>query len=227
MARAPRLALALGLLLLAATASSRAQAGEDDAVASAAAASPGLRQVMAGFAASGGVRAHFRETKQLALLDAPLETEGVVVFSPPDRLARHTTRPGSSAIVVRGGRVALHDETGHQVMELDADDPARHFVDNLSVLLRGDLEALIARYRVGFQSSEAGWQLELEPRSKVLRQLIESIRAEGRGAALLRMQVLEANGDSTVTVYSDVETGLEFDAAETERIFSLEDPAAP
>jgi len=182
---------------------------------------------MARFAGSGGVRARFRETKQLALLTAPLETQGVVVFEPPDRLARHTMRPGRSSVVVHGSRVAIRDETGHQILELDEEDPARHFIDSLAVLLRGDAEALRERYTVSFQSDETGWKLELEPRSKPLRRMIASISAGGRGAQLLRMEVRETNGDSAVTDFFEVETGLEFDPVEAQRIFSVEDRAGP
>lgn len=181
-----------------------------------------LEDVMARFAGSGGVRARFRETKRLSLLTEALETEGVVSFEPPDRLARHTTRPGESSVVVHGSRLAIRDETGHQVLELDEKDPARHFVDSLAVLLRGDAEALRERYVVSFRSEEGGWKLELEPRSKALRRMVASIDASGRDARLLRMQVRETNGDSSVTEFFEVETGIEFDPAEAERIFSVE-----
>lgn len=186
----------------------------------------GLAELMAGFAASGGVRARFREVKHLALLEEPLETEGVVVFAPPDRLARHTTRPGRSSVVVRGRHVVIRDETGQQQLELGEDDVARQLVDNLAVLLRGDLEALRSRYSVHFHREGASWQLELEPRSRLLRRMVASIRSQGSGAELHRMETLEANGDSTVTTFFDVETGLVFAPGEIESIFSAEDPAA-
>jgi outer membrane lipoprotein-sorting protein len=185
----------------------------------------GLVELMAAFASAGGVRARFRETKHLALLEEPLETEGVVVFAPPDRLARHTTRPGRSSVVAHGGHVVIRDETGRQELELGEDDPARQLVDNLAVLLRGDLEALRARYSVQFQRDGDGWQLELEPRSRLLRRIVASIRSQGQGAELHRMEMLEPNGDSTVTTFFDVETGLVFAPGEIETLFSAEDPA--
>lgn len=179
---------------------------------------------MSRFAASGGVRAHFRETKHLALLEAPLETEGVVVFSPPDRLARHTTKPGSSSVVVEGSRVLIRDETGEQRADLAADDVARQLVDNLAVLLRGDLEALRSRYSTRASFDGDTWSLELEPRSRLLARIVESIRVEGTGATLERMELRETNGDTTVTEFFDVETGLSFAPGELERLFSAPGP---
>ena len=224
----PRPRLALGLALWCGLLGSSGLAAEPRAEATATALpAQSLEQIMARFARSTGVRARFHETKRLTLLVAPLETEGVVSFEPPDRLARHTTRPGKSSVVVHGSRVAIRDETGHQILELDEEDPARHFVDSLAVLLRGDAKALRERYTISFQSDETGWKLELEPRSRALRRMIASISASGRGAQLLRMEVRETNGDSAVTDFYEVETDLEFDPIEAERIFSVEDPAGP
>lgn len=224
MRRQCQLALAAALWLGLVATPARAQSGEpgsrDGATGDAA-----LATLMQRFASSGGVRARFRETKRLALLEAPLETEGLVVFAPPDRLVRHTTKPGSSSVVVDGRRVLIRDETGVQHLELGEDDVARQLVDNLSVLLRGDLAALRSRYSVRSHFEDGAWRLELKPRSALLSRVVESIRVEGRGAALERMEVRETNGDSTVTLFFDVETGLSFEPGELERVFSAPDPS--
>ena len=91
-----------------------------------------LEGLMQRLASSGGVRASFRETKHLSLLSSPLETEGVLYFAPPDLLARHTSRPGRSSVVIRGDRVELRDETGRQVIDLGSSGVARQYVDNLA-----------------------------------------------------------------------------------------------
>ena len=79
-----------------------------------------------------------------------------------------------------------------------------------------------AGYVVAYTPDGAGgWRLHLEPRSQVLRALIASIRVEGRGTQLERMQVQETSGDSAVTVFSDVEIGSSFAASELESLFSL------
>ncbi len=202
-------------------------AGSDDAPGSGASRSPtpiGLEELMGHLAQSGGVRAHFRETKHLSLLTAPLVSEGTLYFAPPDLLARHTTRPGKSSIVVRGDRVAFHDETGHQIVELGSSEVARHFADNLRVLLRGDLATLRSRYIVGFEAEGQRWSLRLEPRARIVRRIVEWIHVEGRGAELVAIERRETTGDRTAIVFHEVETGLDFTPAELDRFFSLEDP---
>jgi outer membrane lipoprotein-sorting protein len=181
------------------------------------------------FATSGGVRAEFQESRHLAILEAPLETEGVLYFAPPDRLARYTTRPGRTSIVVIGSGVTLRDETGVQRLDLESSEVARSLIDNLAILLRGDLDAMRERYEIRFRANAepddasrdtSVWTLDLVPRSRVVRSLIERIRVEGRGGKLSAMETLEANGDRTVTAFTAVETGLDFQAEDLARFFS-------
>ncbi len=205
-------------------------AGSDDAPGSTASRSPtaiGLEELMGRLAQSGGVRARFRETKHLSLLTAPLVSEGTLYFAPPDRFARHTTQPGNARIVVDGDRMAMRDETGHRVMDLEGSRVARHFVGNLRVLMRGDLAGLRSRYEIGFHADGNHWQLRLEPRSRIVRRIVEQVNVEGRGAELISMENLETNGDRISTVFFEVETGLDFSPAELERLFSLEAPDDP
>ncbi len=187
-----------------------------------AAAPASIEALMSRFAACGNVRARFRETLHLSLLTAPIETEGMLYFAPPDRLARYTTRPGSSRVVINADRVAFSDETGYQVVDLGSSEVARHLVGNLVILLRGDLATLRARYSLSFGSDGQDWVLDLEPRSRIVRRIVEWVRVKGR-TGLTEMKTRQAGGDTTVTIFSDVETGFDFTPTELERIFSLED----
>lgn len=190
-----------------------------------------LESVMERFAHSGGVAARFRETRQLTILSEPIESRGTLYFAPPDRLARHVTEPGEAKIVVRGDRVSFRDETGVQTLELGSSEVARAMVGNVMVLLRGDLEALRAQYEVGFEVTGQDWRLDLVPRDRVVRQLIERLRVDGRGNRLVRMESIETSGDVTITEFSDVEVGVDFSTGERADVFSVEthDPvdAAP
>jgi outer membrane lipoprotein-sorting protein len=180
-----------------------------------------LASLMDLFAASGGVRANFEETRYLAILMEPIETAGVLYFAPPDRLARHTIRPGHSRIVVRGDRVSFSDETGSRVVDLRSSEVARSLVDNLRILLRGDLLALRKRYDARYETDGGSWMLDLKPRSRHLRAVIERIRVTGRGPVLQSLETRETSGDRSVILLSRVETHLDFEPAELEWIFSL------
>ena len=183
--------------------------------------STNLVELMRLFSTSGVVRAHFEETRWISLLAQPIETRGVVYFAPPDRLMRDTEHPGRSRVVVDGTRVAFEDETGHRVMDLGSSGVAQALTGSLMVLLRGDIAELHERYRVSFRSPENGWRLDLEPRSRKVRALIAVTTFRGRGASLLSMETVETNGDRTLALLRDVETRVELDAAELDKLFSL------
>ncbi|MBW2493314.1 MAG: outer membrane lipoprotein carrier protein LolA [Deltaproteobacteria bacterium] len=183
-----------------------------------------LEALMRRFAESGGVRARFRESRQLSILTDPIETQGMLYFAPPDRLARHTSWPGRSSIVIEADRVSISDETGQRVFDLDTSEVARALVGNLMVVFRGDLEALRERYSISFESAAESWTLDLEPRSRALRSVIERVHFAGEGQNLLAMETREPNGDRTVVKFSEIEVGVSWQQRDLDEIFSIDPP---
>ena len=185
-----------------------------------------LAALMEHFAGSGGVRVRFRELRHLSILTDPIETAGVLYFAPPDRLARHTTWPDRSSVVVEAGRVSLGDETGQRVFDFDTSEVARALVGNLMIVFRGDFESLKARYSISFDSDGENWTLDLEPRSRALRGIIDRIRFTGRSRELSAMETHESNGDRTIMRFNEIEIGLSWEQGDLDRIFSLDPPDA-
>jgi outer membrane lipoprotein-sorting protein len=179
-----------------------------------------LEILMQGMASTTGVRAAFREEKQLALLDAPLVSEGMLYFVPPARLARITTQPGASALVIDGGRLSFTDATGVSDVNLAGNRVARTLVENFVVLFAGDLAALRERYDVAFEAKGESWRIRLVPKAAPLATFIASVELSGEGPALTEMELREADGDRTLTRFERVETGARFTPEELARLFS-------
>ena len=187
-----------------------------------------VESLMSFFAKAGAVRARFASTQRISILAAALESEGELYFEPPDRMVRNTTRPGRSKVIVEGTRVAMLDETGLRRMDLSRSGPARGLVENMMLVLRGDLRGLNERYFAAYQV-EAGksregarWTLSLEPRDPAVAALVAEILFEGRGHRLESMLTREANGDSTQTRFEDVGFGEEISESDRARLFSIE-----
>ena len=183
-----------------------------------------LEALMQRFAESGGVRARFRESRHLSILTDPIETTGMLYFAPPDRLARHTTSPGRSIIVIEAGRVSLGDETGQRVFDFSTNEVAQALVGNLMVVFRGDLKLLRERYSISFDSAAERWTLDLEPRARALRSIIERVHFVGKGRDLAAMETREPNGDRTIMKFSEIEIGLSWEPRDLDRIFSVDPP---
>lgn len=187
-------------------------------------AQPTLESIMEQLAASGGVKAHFHESRRLAILNEPIESAGMLYFAPPDWLVRHTSEPGESKVVVRDNRVTFRDETGVQTLSLDSSEIARALVGNTRVLLRGDIDSLRAQYEVTFGVAGDLWTLDLSPRDRVVRKFMKRLRVQGRGGKLIRMESTETGGDTTLTTFSQVLVGVEFSPEERAEIFSIDAP---
>lgn len=194
--------------------------GEDAVQPSSSPTSPvRLESLMDRLASGSGMRVAFRESRHLAVLSDPIQSEGLLFFAPPGNLARYTLAPARSSVIVRGDRVFLEDATGSQSFDLASSEMARGLVGNFGVLLRGDLAELRQRYILDFRGSGDSWALELRPRSRSLQHIIERIEVEGRGIELTRMVTFETNGDRTVLVFENATPLSQIDESDRERIF--------
>ncbi len=130
---------------------------------------------------------------------------------------------GRAAHVHRLGRCQQPDG-GHRLRQLE--NPQAVPSRNLMVVFRGDLESLRARYSISFDSDGENWTLDLEPRSRALRGIIERIRFTGQGRKLTAMETRESNGDRTIMRFSEIEIDLSWEQGDLDRIFSLDPPDA-
>lgn len=205
-------ALAVLLLAAAAPAQPPADAGVGEP-------EPTLEAFLEGMAGTSGVKARFREVKEIGMLSVPLEVRGTLWFVPPDRLVRVTTEPARTRLVIDGDRFAFHDEAGGERFDLAANPMAREFVENFIVLFGGDPEALRARYEPELHVDDGSWRLVLRPRHRPLADVVERVTLEGEGRRIGTMELLEADGDRTTTHFLEVELDRHFDEEELARIF--------
>src|SRR5204862_813059 len=89
-----------------------------------------MTALLARFAKAPGIYARFREEKHLTMLQQPLITEGTIHFAPPARLARHTTKPLVSSLLIADDKVQFGGAEGAESMDLGTNPVARVFVDS-------------------------------------------------------------------------------------------------
>jgi outer membrane lipoprotein-sorting protein len=180
-----------------------------------------LAGLLARFRALPGLEARFHEVKKLALLKAPLISEGTIHFLPPDRLARQTTSPAASTLIVDAQQVRFVDAESSQSIPLEGNPVVRLFVDAFLKVLAGDRGALERIFAIELRGSARGWTMELAPRLAPMTEVIERIVLEGRGAVVSKMVVREKDGDETVTTYSSVDIERRYTAEERARVFGF------
>jgi len=187
-----------------------------------------MTALLARFAKAPGIFARYKEEKHIALLQAPLVNEGTIHFAPPGRLARHTTKPIASSLVIDDKKVTFGGAEGSESMDLGTNPVARAFVDSFVMLLAGNRPGLERYFTIKFaavrgpKAAADAWHLVLVPRTSPMDKVIKEMTVDGNGLAIKEMVVRESSGDWTRSVFSDVDTDHPYDAAEQARVFRVQ-----
>lgn len=181
-----------------------------------------LSAVLASFAKTEALSARFHEEKRMALLAQPMLSEGTLYYAKPRLLARHTDKPRKSSLLLRGETLSFGDKERSESIQLSAQPSLRVLVDTFVSVLGGDMAALT---RVADVRAEAlpnnGFRIRVLPKDEKVKRLVRSMSFEGQGALLTRMELLDANGDTTLTTFRDVTPRKAFSAAEQARLFKI------
>jgi hypothetical protein len=181
--------------------------------------------LLAAFKGLVGLEARFHEEKRLALLAAPLISDGRIYFLAPDHLTRQVTSPFPGRTTIDGTTLTFEDDRGRHSISLRENPVARLFVVSFEEILAGDATALSRTYAVTLRAGPDGsWSLLLEPIAEPMTQLVAQIEVDGRGRTIDRMLIREVGGDQTLTTFSSVNTARRFSAEERGRIFPASRP---
>lgn len=176
------------------------------------------------FANMPGLYAEFKEEKHMALLAAPLVSRGTLHFS-SDRLARHTTSPLRSSLVIQGGRIDFGDEQGHDSIDFSQNQVVKLFVESFTKILAGDRAALERIYHIEFkpmgEPEDRAWKLTLKPKVEPMTKYIDRLEVEGTGLTFSVMRVFEVGGDRTDTIFTKVDTQHTYEGLEERQVFSV------
>ena len=149
-------------------------------------------------------------------------------------MARFTTAPEATSLLVDGDRLRIEDGLGVEEIDLASHGVARQFIDQLLLLFRGDLPALQRDYDAVFEASGDAWSLTLAPKSLRMRQVIREISLRGSNRQLDEMVVRGAAGEVTRTTYARIAVDRPFREDELLLLFpgegsprALAQPAAP
>lgn len=143
----------------------------------------------------------FTETRHSSMLKEPLVTTGALRFKPPTTLEREVKTPFAERYVVEGDRVTIErpGAGASRTLSLGSQPLLANLVTTLRALLRGDLRTLARRYRIELRGDPADWALTLLPSDPAMVEFIATVHARGHAAALTELEVVEPNGDRTMT----------------------------
>lgn len=211
--------------LLACCATAQAQDGAADSRPASQPTRPkDMAELFAWLGAMEGLEAGFREEKHIALLAVPLVSRGTLYYMRPGYLARVVAEPEPASVVISPRALVMRDGKGEETIDLHKSDDVRMFVTSLVQVFAGDRDELEGAYEIAFEpvaDSEAGWILTLEPRAEPLTQMLRRLSLRGEGRAVVEVEVVEPNGDRSVTTIEHADPERAFSEEEREELFGI------
>lgn len=183
--------------------------------------SAGLDALLKEFSRVPGLSARFREEKRIALLRQPLVNEGTIHFAPPRTMARHVLSPTVSTLLIEGETMTVADRASRRTLDLRKEPLLASFVEAFLGVVSGERKALERHYRLSFERLATGWALRLQPKGAAAQRAIVAITLEGNGVELRRLRVEERSGDTSETLFRDVDARHRYGRAERKRVFRI------
>jgi len=170
----------------------------------------GVEQLMRELGQVKSSRAQFVERKHLAILTAPLESSGTLVYTAPGRLEKHTLAPRRESLVLERDRLTLErpaenrDRNQRRTFALQDQPVIWSFVESIRSTLAGDLATLSRFYQVTLDGGERQWRLTLKPIEPDMQNFVSEIRIGGSRNRIDTIEIIETQGDrSVMTITAD------------------------
>jgi outer membrane lipoprotein-sorting protein len=176
-----------------------------------------------------GLEATFVETKKLALLRMPLQSEGTLYYMQPGYLLREVSKPKPSRVLITPEKLELRDAQNSRQIDLRSRPDVKLFVESFTKVLAGDEATLAQGFNIQFEPrpgaaatpSNDVWRLTLTPKSSPLDKLVTKVTLSGKGYAVERIEVFETKGDSSETTMRVTKVGRSFTPAEKQGLFGI------
>ena len=159
-----------------------------------------VTQLMQGLAKNKSGRASFVEKKYIALLDAPVESSGELLYTAPDRLEKRTLKPRPESLLIEGGSLTIERGQRRMVLRLQDYPELVAFTESIRGTLAGDMVALRRVYNLDLDGSEERWTLTLRPIETKMLEVVQRIRIAGSRADVNSIEIEQTDKDRSVMV---------------------------
>ncbi len=163
-----------------------------------------VEALLSQFASVSKHRYHYKETKHVAFLTDPIESEGILSFEMPNILEKIVTRPTNDQFRIVGDKLYIK-KSGKQERKVYLSNYPEFLAlaEGLRATFAGNHLELSKYYRMHLQGDRSNWTLHLIPVDIDLIKEIEFIEIKGQKKELKRVLVKEVDGDQSVLTVAD------------------------
>ncbi|WP_407331337.1 outer membrane lipoprotein carrier protein LolA [Enterovibrio sp. 27052020O] len=178
---------------------------------------PDLQQRLA---SSSIVRGDFTQTREIALLDMPLQSQGEFLLSEEDGLLWQQHSPFPVSLILAGETLRQRiPGQAEQVVHAKDNPMAFYFSEMFLSLFHADTRTLKTQFDLTLTGDENQWQLSLVPIAAPLTQVFNNIVLSG-GEDIETLSLHELRGDKTTLTFSDIQHAPTTLSDEERRAFS-------
>ncbi|MDE2224590.1 MAG: outer membrane lipoprotein carrier protein LolA [Xanthomonadaceae bacterium] len=172
------------------------------ATAAVATAAPGLAEsLLAGMAKAPPVSTPFVLVSYRGVLDRPLVVSGNLRWLGGDNMERDIAKPFRETAKIADGTITVQRGNGEvQRIPLARAPQTNAMLAGFRALLGGDVSALQKDFTLAAQGSEARWVITLTPRTDSIKRQVASLVIDGRNHEPRCLTMMDANGDSSITL---------------------------
>ncbi|WP_353155682.1 LolA-related protein [Herminiimonas fonticola] len=163
-----------------------------------------MDQLMAGLAQAKPAKVNFTEKKYIAQLDRPVESSGEMLFTPPDRLEKRTFKPKPERMVLDRDTLVLERGKNKYTMQLGDSPELAALIESIRATLAGDRRSLEFNFIVALQGPRENWSMTLTPSNNEAQQKVKRIRLSGSNSEVREIEVLQGDGDRSVTTIEKI-----------------------
>jgi outer membrane lipoprotein-sorting protein len=157
-----------------------------------------IAQLMTSLAKNPQGAATFTEKKFISILEQPIESSGELLFIAPARLEKRTLKPKPETMVLDGDTLTLERGQRKHVLQLKDYPEVAGMIESIRATLAGDRQALERVYQLALDGDNERWTLVLTPLDPKVGAVIARIRMEGGKDTVRSVEILQADGDSSL-----------------------------
>tara|TARA_R110002153_G_scaffold18021_4_gene63150 strand:+ start:30196 stop:30843 length:648 start_codon:yes stop_codon:yes gene_type:complete len=169
-----------------------------------------IKQLMHDLAQVRSSHAFFVEKKSIAMLTAPIESSGELIYTAPNHLEKRTIKPKQESMILDNDTLIIelstrqHSPIGHQnsnqkyQLQLQNYPEIAVFIDSIRGTLAGDITALQQNYQLSLVGNADNWTLSLSPTNEKMQALVQCIDISGSHDEIQRIKISQTDGDSSL-----------------------------
>lgn len=153
---------------------------------------------------------YFVEKKSIAMLTAPIESSGELIYNAPDHLEKRTIKPKPELMILdhdsllieigKQQNFPMKNNGSYQRYRIQLQDypELAVFIDSIRATLAGDLITLKKDYQLSLDGNAENWTLSLIPFNEKMQAMVQRIDIAGAHDIIRSIKINQTDGDHSL-----------------------------